>query len=162
MEGDLHIVRRGDPPPWNDDPDKIVHPLNPVWDVAILEGGTQAGKPSVALRVPLPDERVLIVETSLAIYAQVVIAGRAAFPEVFAGGPLDVSGPSESKAERAARVALYAIELQDGPGFWFFALCADCEPLAEQRFKFVGERDAWAHAHHQATGHSVVTVQSSQ
>jgi len=160
MEGDLHIVRNGDPAPWNDEPDTIVHPLNPVWDITILEAGTKAGKPSVALRVPLPDGRVLIVETSLAIYTQAVIAGRAVFPEVFAGGPLDVAGPSESQAEKAARVALYAIALQDQKGGWFFALCADCEPLAEQPFRSVDERDAWAHAHHEATGHSVVTVES--
>lgn len=43
---------------------------NDELKVAILEGGMQSGLPSVTLRFDLPDGKVLISETSLAMFLQ--------------------------------------------------------------------------------------------
>lgn len=83
------IVREGDDPPWPDiDLDKIVLP-DASWDVAILQAGMSSGLPSVMLRIELPDGTTMLAETSLALWSAVTIMARAAFPEAFAGGPLD-------------------------------------------------------------------------
>jgi ABC-type uncharacterized transport system permease subunit len=38
-------------------------------EVALLRGGMQSGAPSVTLRLDLPDGRVVLTETSLALFA---------------------------------------------------------------------------------------------
>mgnify|MGYP001569726087 CR=1 FL=1 len=35
-----------------------------VWELILLKGGMQSGKPSVGLRLDLPDGRVVVAETS--------------------------------------------------------------------------------------------------
>lgn len=48
--------------------EKIIHVNdNGAISLAGLSQGTEAGKPSVALRINLPDGRVVIVETTLAL-----------------------------------------------------------------------------------------------
>jgi hypothetical protein len=89
---DIHIVRRGDPPPW-EDVENPSHYGGPIG-FAVLEGGMASGLPSVAVRLPLPDGSTMIAETSLQLLAGVVIAARAAFPDAFSGGPLDPEGRS--------------------------------------------------------------------
>ncbi len=64
---------------WNDlkdKPDKIVHVTEGI-QIALLQTGMQSGKASVALRINLPDGRVVIVETSLALLSVTVGAFRA-------------------------------------------------------------------------------------
>jgi hypothetical protein len=94
---DTVIVRKGDAPPWSDvGSDRfgpVFHPdPEQSWKVAVLEEGMGSGLPSVALRFDLPDGTTMIAETSLAIWSSVTIMARGAFPEAFAGGPLDPSG----------------------------------------------------------------------
>lgn len=85
---DVTIVRQGEPP-WSDiDPERLIHQTD--LRVAILEGGMASGAPSVALRFDLPDGEVLIAETSLATFTSVMAAARGAFPEAFARGPFAV------------------------------------------------------------------------
>jgi hypothetical protein len=40
---------------------------------------------------------------------------------------------------------------------WFVAVCCDCEPQSPKPMPFlkVAERDAWADAHRESTGHRV-------
>ena len=47
--------------------------------VAGLEGGMQSGKPSVALAIPLPDGKVVLFETSLAVFLSAADGLRARF-----------------------------------------------------------------------------------
>lgn len=87
------IVRNGDEAPWPElraADTTLHHVTHGNLGVAILEAGMSSGRPSVALRVTLDDATVVIVETSLALFAGAVIAARGAFPEAFAGGPLAV------------------------------------------------------------------------
>lgn len=85
----INIIRVGDDVPWPDlDRDALVHLPDSSWQVAIMERGMNSGLPSIALRILLPDGNTLVAETSLALWSSVTIAGRAAFPEAFEGGPL--------------------------------------------------------------------------
>lgn len=45
-----------------------VHHVTAPLEVALVLGGMQSGKPSVMLRVPLPDGSFAIVETSLGLF----------------------------------------------------------------------------------------------
>lgn len=84
---DVKIVRDGDPPPWADlNPEDIVHVVDKM-KVAVLENGMASGKPSIAIRIDLEDSAV-VAETSLEVFASFIVMARAAFPEVFEGGPL--------------------------------------------------------------------------
>lgn len=61
----------------------IIHLPSAVLSVAVLPGGMASGRPSVAIRVDLPDGRVLIAETSWALLgaAARAIAARYGWPE---------------------------------------------------------------------------------
>lgn len=56
-----------------DDPTKVVHLIDVPVAVARLPGGMASGASRVAIRLPLPDGRALILETSLALF---VAAGK--------------------------------------------------------------------------------------
>ena len=88
---DIRIVREGDVPPCNVNRNKVTHLPDSVWYVAILENGMTSGAPSISLMLDLPDNEVLIAETSLSSLIGVA-AARGAFPEEFARGPFDESG----------------------------------------------------------------------
>jgi len=45
-----------------------VHHVTEPFEIALVLGGMQSGKPSVMFRVPLPDGSVAIVETSLGLF----------------------------------------------------------------------------------------------
>lgn len=47
--------------------DQIVH-VTDGMEVAALPGGMESGRPSVALRIPLPDGQVVIAETSMRLF----------------------------------------------------------------------------------------------
>lgn len=67
--------------------DKVIHLGNdakPI-QVALLDDGMQSGRPSVTIRLDLPDGKVVLAETSLRLF---VLAGRAfaaKYPDLFVG-----------------------------------------------------------------------------
>jgi hypothetical protein len=66
------IVLKLEEPAWPELADKpIVHLGNdaPAIQVAYLEGGMASGKPSVALRLDLPDGTIVVAETSFELFA---------------------------------------------------------------------------------------------
>lgn len=92
----LRIVRRGDPAPWPDlapGSQPFTHLDEDALQVAVLEGGMTSGKPSVALRIDLPGGQVVVVENSMAAWIAATSGMRGAFPEAFAGGPLEAPPP---------------------------------------------------------------------
>lgn len=67
---------------WPDLLDKDVILYQGSIGVAALPGGMQSGKPSVTLRFDLPDGRVLIAETSMALFLSAARAFRARYGDV--------------------------------------------------------------------------------
>lgn len=68
---------------WPDLQDKEVIHLTgdvPAWEIAALERGMTSGSPSLALRLDLPDGRVVIAETSVKAFLTAAAAIRAKFP----------------------------------------------------------------------------------
>lgn len=70
---------------------RVIHLGNdaPPIGVGGLAGGMSSGKPSVALRIDLPDGRHVIAETSLALFLMAADALKARF-----GDPRTESGPT--------------------------------------------------------------------
>lgn len=71
---------------WPDLKDKeIVHLANnaPPIQVAALPGGMASGRPSVALRLDLPDGRVVIAETTARLFVSAGRAIAARYPDLF-------------------------------------------------------------------------------
>lgn len=71
---------------WPDLKDKeIIHLANgarPV-QVAVLPGGLRSGRPSVALRLDLPDGRVVVAETTARLFVSAARAISARYPNLF-------------------------------------------------------------------------------
>lgn len=81
----LTIVMDGDKA-WPDLRDKkILHLGNdaPPLQVAVLAGGMASGKPSVTLRVDLPDGRTVLAETSARLFVSAARAITARYPDLF-------------------------------------------------------------------------------
>lgn len=57
---------------------KLIHLQNGVLGVGVLANGTTGGKPSVAIRIDLPDGQTVIFETTLAIFLTAADAMREA------------------------------------------------------------------------------------
>jgi hypothetical protein len=82
---DIRCDGEGCWPDLRDDPGVIalMGPDAPPIGVALLPGGMTSGRPSVAIRIALPDGRTVLTETSLALLDQAVaifhasLAGRA-------------------------------------------------------------------------------------
>lgn len=53
--------------------------------VAILDGGMTSGKPSVALRITLPDGRTVIAQTTARLFCMAGRAFVAKYPDLFEG-----------------------------------------------------------------------------
>ena len=49
--------------------------------LAVLTNGMQSGKPSVALRIDLPDGKIIVAETSLALFAMAARGIRARYED---------------------------------------------------------------------------------
>ena len=83
----LVINLRGDNA-WPDLQDKpVIHLGNgaPPIQVAVLEGGLASGRPSVCIRIDLPEGQVVIAETTARLFC---LAGRAIlakYPDLFEG-----------------------------------------------------------------------------
>ena len=60
--------------------EQIIH-VTEHLEVAALSGGMQSGRPSVALRIDLPDGRVVIAETSMRLFLGAARAFRARYGE---------------------------------------------------------------------------------
>lgn len=56
----------------------VIHLQGPPMEIAVLPDGMASGKPSVAIRIDLPDGRVVVAEISLALWqmAAAAIRGR--------------------------------------------------------------------------------------
>lgn len=66
------------------DKGKLIHLANEaVITIAVLDGGTTKGQPSIAMRFELPDGRTLLAETTARLFvtAGQAIAGR--YPHLF-------------------------------------------------------------------------------
>ncbi|MGH6967771.1 MAG: hypothetical protein ACREEN_01525 [Stellaceae bacterium] len=78
----MNVILNGDNC-WPDLKDKkIIHLANdaPPMQVALLDGGLQSGRPSVALRVDLPDGQVLVAETTARLFCAAARAIMAKYP----------------------------------------------------------------------------------
>lgn len=64
--------------------DKLIHVAGrkPI-QVIVLDGGMASGRPSVALRIDLPDGQVVIAETSARLFCSAGRAIAAAHPKLF-------------------------------------------------------------------------------
>lgn len=64
-------------------PKARVHHVTETMEVALVLGGMRSGKPSVMLRIALPDGSIVIAETSYALFemAQKAMQGRLEFLE---------------------------------------------------------------------------------
>jgi hypothetical protein len=85
---DVAIVHRDSPPPWPD-----AGPLteaSDLWRLAALSGGMESGDVSIALLLDTPSGQV-VAQTSLAAWIAATCAVRGAFPEAFAGTPLEAA-----------------------------------------------------------------------
>lgn len=58
---------------------EVIHVTDPIG-ITALPGGMQSGATSIMLRVDLPDGRVVLAETSLALFVAAVRALQAKFP----------------------------------------------------------------------------------
>ena len=74
-------------PDLKDNLDKVIHLANdaPPLQVALLDKGMTSGRPSVMLRIDLPDGRVVLAETSLRLFALACRAFASKYPDLFVG-----------------------------------------------------------------------------
>jgi len=83
----LDIIMQGDQC-WPDIAEKeVIHLGNdaPPIGVAVLDGGMSGGRPSVTLRVDLPDGRVVLAETSARLFCAAARMIMAKHPDLFEG-----------------------------------------------------------------------------
>lgn len=55
----------------------------PPIQVAVLDGGLASGRPSVALRIDLPDGRAVVAETTARLFVTAARAIVARYPDLF-------------------------------------------------------------------------------
>jgi hypothetical protein len=72
-------------PIWNDVEDKKVHHVTTGMSIGVLEEGMKSGKPSVALRIDLPDGSVVFAETSARLFCTAARAITGRYPDLFEG-----------------------------------------------------------------------------
>jgi hypothetical protein len=83
----MTINLRGDNA-WPDLQNKpVIHLANdaPPIQVAMLEGGLASGRPSVAIRIDLPDGQTVIAETTARLFCSAARAIMAKYPDLFVG-----------------------------------------------------------------------------
>lgn len=82
------IVLQQREPVWPDvDQSKVIHLGNgsPAIQVAVLEMGMDSGRPSIAMRLDLPDGRTVVAETSARLFCSAARAIMAKYPGLFDG-----------------------------------------------------------------------------
>jgi hypothetical protein len=58
----------------------------PAWQIAVLENGTNEGRPTIALRLDLPDgSGSLVTETTARLFCTAARAIMARYPDLFEG-----------------------------------------------------------------------------
>lgn len=57
----------------------------PAIEVAVLENGLASGRPSVALRLELPDGQTVVAETTARLFCTAARAIQAKYPDLFEG-----------------------------------------------------------------------------
>lgn len=64
---------------------RVIHLANdaPAIQVCTLEGGLASGRPSVAIRIDLPDGRTVIAETTARLFVSAGRAIAARYPDLF-------------------------------------------------------------------------------
>ncbi len=75
-------------PAWPEiDKSKIIHLGQgaPAIQVAVLDAGMASGRPSIALRIDLPDGQHVIAETSARLFVTAARAISAKYPDLFEG-----------------------------------------------------------------------------
>ena len=79
----MHIILDGDGA-WPDLEDRknVVNARN-IAALAVLGGGMASGRPSIALRIELPDGTTVIVETSARLFCTAARAIMAKYPNLF-------------------------------------------------------------------------------
>ena len=85
----MTIKLPGSEPVWPElEPAEIIHLANdaPPIQVAVLEGGMRSGLPSLALRLDLPDGKIVIAETSARLFCTAARAILARYPHLFEDG----------------------------------------------------------------------------
>lgn len=55
----------------------------PPIAVAVIDGGTDSGRPSIALRIDLPDARTIVAETTARLFCTAARAVMARYPDLF-------------------------------------------------------------------------------
>ena len=81
----LKVLLNGDGV-WQDLRHKVVtHLANdaPPVEVAVLEDALESGRPSVAIRINLPDNHVIIVETTARLFCSAGRTISARYPDLF-------------------------------------------------------------------------------
>jgi uncharacterized protein (UPF0371 family) len=76
-----------DEPAWPEllNNDKLIYLQNQPVGIACIDKATSKGKPSVALRIELPDGRTVIAETTARLFCTAAKAIEARFPDLFEG-----------------------------------------------------------------------------
>ena len=62
----------------------VIEPAKPI-EVAVLEMGMSSGRPSVAIRIDLPDGQVVVAQTSARLFCAAGRAIAAKYPGLFEG-----------------------------------------------------------------------------
>lgn len=81
----MHIILDGEGV-WPDLHDRpVIHLANdaPPIQVAVLDSGMSSGRPSVALRIELPDGTRVLAETSARLFCSAARAIEGRFPDLF-------------------------------------------------------------------------------
>lgn len=82
----LSIILNGDNA-WPDLGDgRKLHHIKSGMAVALLDGGMSSGKPSVAIRIDLPDGSAVVAETSARLFCSAAKAFMAKHPDLFYDG----------------------------------------------------------------------------
>lgn len=80
----LRFLHQDDPAPYPDlDADKIIS-VEQV-DIFVLDAGTQSGRPSVALKIDLPDGQTVVAQTTARLFCTHARAIMARYPDLFDG-----------------------------------------------------------------------------
>jgi hypothetical protein len=84
----LNLITDEGDDPWPDLRGKeVVHLGNgaPPIGVAVLSGGMASGRPSLMLRIDLPDGQIVMAETSARLFCLAARVIQAKFPDLFDG-----------------------------------------------------------------------------
>jgi hypothetical protein len=81
----LNIILNGDNAFPDLDRDRVIHVGNdgPPIEVAVLAGGMTSGRPSLMIRIDLPDGQTVMAETSARLFCTAARAIMGRYPDLF-------------------------------------------------------------------------------